>query len=64
MIEGLIALLIVCLVVGVVAAVIIYCVQLIPLEPPFGQIIRVIVVAIAALIIILKALPLLGVAVH
>jgi hypothetical protein len=63
MIEGLIALLIVCLVVAVIAAVILYCVSLIPIDPPFQQIVRILVVTIAALIIILKALPLLGVSI-
>jgi hypothetical protein len=61
MVEGLIALLIVCLVVAVVAAVILYAVSLLPLEPPFHQVVRVLVIAICALIIIFKALPLLGV---
>lgn len=61
MVEGLIALLIVCLVVAVVCAVILYAISLIPVEPNFYQIIRVLVIGIGALIIIFKALPLLGV---
>jgi hypothetical protein len=63
MIEGLIGLLIVILVVGIVAAVILYCVDLLPIEPNFKQIARVLVMLIAVLIILVRALPLLGMAV-
>ena len=63
MIEGLIALLIVILVVGIVAAVIIYLIDMLPIETNFKQIGRVIVMLIAVLIILLRALPLLGVAI-
>ena len=62
MIEGLIGLLIVCIVIAVIAAVILYCINLLPIAGNFQQIIRVQVILIAALIIIAKALPLLGVA--
>lgn len=61
MAEALIALLVTCLVVAVVASVILYCVNLLPVEPNFKQIIRMLVILIACLIIIFKALPLLGV---
>jgi ABC-type glucose/galactose transport system permease subunit len=61
MVEALIALLVVCVVVAVVASVILYCVALLPVEPQFQQIIRMLVILIAALIILFKALPLLGV---
>jgi ABC-type glucose/galactose transport system permease subunit len=63
MVNALIALLIVVLIVAVIASVLLYCVQLLPIEPSFQQIIRALIILIAALIIILKALPLLGVAV-
>lgn len=63
MIEALIAFLIVVLVVAVVAAVLLYCIGLLPLEAPFQQIIRVVILLICALIIIVKALPLLGLAI-
>lgn len=63
MIQGLIALLIVILVVGIVAAIIIYLIDLLPIEGNFKQIARVLVLLIAVLIILLRALPLLGVAV-
>lgn len=61
MIEGLIALLIVILVVGIVAAVIIYLIDMLPIEGNFKQICRVLVMLIAVLIILVRALPLLGV---
>jgi hypothetical protein len=63
LIEGLIGLLIVILIVGIVAAVVIYCVDLLPIQQPFKQAARVLVLLIAVLIILLRALPLLGVAV-
>jgi hypothetical protein len=63
MIEALISLLIVVLVVGLVAWIIIYCVELLPLEANFKQIARAIILVIAVLVILLRALPLLGIAV-
>lgn len=63
MVAALIALLVVILVVAVVVAVLLYCEALLPIEPPFHQIIRALIILIAALVIIFKALPLLGVAV-
>ncbi|MER9336458.1 hypothetical protein NKJ06_21100 [Mesorhizobium sp. M0293] len=63
MVAALIGLLITILIVGVVAAIIIYCINLLPLDPPFHQIARVIVMLIAVLIVLLRALPLLGVAI-
>lgn len=63
MVEGLIALLIVILVVGIVAAVIVYCIDMLPIDARFKQIAKVLVILIAVLIILFRALPLLGVAV-
>ncbi len=63
MIEALIGLLIVILVVGIVAAVIVYCVDLLPIDATFKQVARVLVLLIAVLIILFRAFPLLGVAV-
>ncbi len=63
MVPGLISLLIVCLVVAVVCAVLLYAVNLLPIEGNFKQIIHLLIILIAVLIIIFKALPLLGVAV-
>lgn len=62
MVSGLVALLIAILIVGIVAAVIVYCIDLLPIDPRFKQIARVIVLLIAVLIILMRALPLLGVA--
>lgn len=62
MVSGLVALLIAILIVGIVAAVIVYCIDLLPIDPAFKQIARVIVLLIAVLIILMRALPLLGVA--
>lgn len=61
MVSGLVALLIAILIVGIVAAVIVYCIDLLPIDPTFKQIARVIVLLIAVLIILMRALPLLGV---
>lgn len=61
MIEGLIALLIVVIVVGIVAGLIVWCIDMLPIEPNFKQIARVLVIVIAVLVILLRALPLLGV---
>lgn len=61
MVEGLIGLLILILVVGIVAYVIVYCIDLLPIQPPFNQVARVLVMLIAVLIILMRALPLLGV---
>ena len=61
MVEALIGLLVVCVVVDVTASVILYCVRLLPIEPNFQQIITALVVLIAVLIILFRALPILGV---
>lgn len=60
MINGLIALLIAVVIVGIVAWVITYCIDLLPIEGPFKQIAKVLVLLVAVLIILAKALPLLG----
>lgn len=63
MVEGLIALLIVVVVVGIVAGLIVWCIDMLPIEPNFKQIARVLVIVIAVLVILLRALPLLGVSI-
>lgn len=63
MIEGLIALLVVLIVVGIVAAIIIYLIDMLPIDDNFKQIARVLVLLIAVLVILMRALPLLGVSV-
>jgi hypothetical protein len=61
MINALIALLITALVVGIVAWIIIYLIDMLPIEGNFKQIARVLVLLIAVLVILARALPLLGV---
>jgi len=63
MVEALIALLIVVVVVGIVAGLIVWCIDMLPIEPNFKQIARVLVIVIAVLVILLRALPLLGVSI-
>ncbi|MDW9804271.1 hypothetical protein GOA91_15290 [Sinorhizobium meliloti] len=64
MIEALIALAITILVVGVIAGLIIFLIRRAPFIPaPFGQWAVYVVIVIAVLIILLRALPLLGVSV-
>lgn len=59
--SALISLLITILVVGIVAAVIVYCIDLLPIDGRFKQVARVLVLLIAVLVILVRALPLLGV---
>ncbi|RVN89790.1 hypothetical protein CN105_15455 [Sinorhizobium meliloti] len=64
MIEALIALAITILVVGLIAGLIIFLIRRAPfILAPFGQWAEYIVIVIAVLIILLRALPLLGVSV-
>ncbi len=61
MIEGLIGLLIAIIVVGIVAALIMYLIDMIPIDGRFKQIAKVLLLLIAVLIILARALPLLGI---
>lgn len=61
MVEGLISLLILCVVVGIIAWLVLWLIDTLPLPAPFGQIARVLIIIIAVLIILYRALPLLGV---
>jgi len=61
MLEGLVALLIAILVIGIVAAIIIYLIRMLPIDPKFKQIGEIVVMLIAVLLILIRALPLLGV---
>jgi hypothetical protein len=63
MISALIALLGAVLIVGLIAWFVIYIIDQIPMDPPFKNIARVIVLVIALLVILMKALPLLGVSI-
>jgi hypothetical protein len=60
-IEGLIGLLIAIIVVGIVAALIMYLIDMIPIDGRFKQIAKVLLLLIAVLIILARALPLLGI---
>ena len=59
--PGLIDLLITLIVVGIVAAIIVYLIDMLPIDGRFKQIARVLVMLVAVLIILMRALPLLGV---
>lgn len=63
MIEGLIALLIVVLVVGIVVWLALWAIAELGVPEPFNKIARVLVILIAALIVLYRALPLLGVSI-
>ena len=63
MVEALIAWLIVILIVGIVAGIVIYVIGMIPMEARFQQLAKMVVLLIAVLIVIMKALPLLNVAI-
>lgn len=60
MVEALIALLIVVLIAAVIGAVIVYAIGLMPIDARLKQIAIVIVWLIVALIILMRALPMLG----
>ncbi len=63
MIEGLIGLIVLLIVVGIVAWLVIWLIDTLPLPAPFGQIARVLVILVAVLIVLYRALPLLGVSI-
>lgn len=63
MIEGLVSLLILVLVVGIIAWLVLWLISEIPLPAPIGKIARILVIVIAVLIILYRALPLLGVSI-
>jgi len=63
MIETLINLLIVIIVVAIVAGVIIWLIDMLPIDARYKQVARALVALVAVLILLARALPLLGVAV-
>lgn len=63
MIEALISLLIVCVVVAIVVWLILWILEQLPMPAPFGKIARVLVIVIGCLVILVRALPLLGISV-
>jgi hypothetical protein len=62
MVEALIAWCVVILIVGIVVGIVVYIIGMIPMDARFQQLAIMVAVLIGVLIIILKALPLLGVA--
>ena len=59
--NALISLLIVVIVVGIVIGLLVYLVDMLPMDAMFKQVARVLLILIAVLIILAKALPMLGV---
>ena len=60
MLPGLIALLISILIIAIVAGVVIYCANLLPIDARLKQAARLVVILIAVLAVLMKVLPLLG----
>lgn len=63
MIEGLISLIVLLIIVGIVAWIIIKLVDMLPMEGNFKQIARALIILVAVLIVLMRALPLLGVSI-
>lgn len=61
MVSGLIGLLITIVIVGLVAWLLVYLLDMLPMDERFRQIGRVLIFVIAVLVILFRALPLLGV---
>lgn len=61
MISALITLLVVVIIVGLIAGLVIWLIDMLPMDGRFKQIARVLVVLVAVLIILAKALPLINV---
>lgn len=61
MVEALVSLLILVVVVGIVAWIVLMLVDMLPIEPNFKQIARVLVLLICVLLILVRALPMLGI---
>ena len=61
MVEPLIGLLITLIVIGIVAAIIVWLIDMLPIDGRLKQVVRVLVMLVAVLIILMRALPLLGV---
>ena len=61
--SGLIALLVHILILAIVMGLIWWIITLIPLPPPFGQVVRVVFVVICVIILICLILPLAGIAI-
>ncbi len=61
MIDGLIGLLILLLVLGLIVGLAIWLIDMLPVPATFGQVAKVLIIVIAILILLVRALPLLGV---
>ena len=61
MISTLISLIVLIVVVGIVAYIVLLLLDMLPIEGGFKQIARVLIMLVAVLIVLMKALPLLGV---
>jgi hypothetical protein len=60
MLSGLIALVVYIIVIGLIVWLLLYLIEALPLPAPFGQIARVVVIAIAVLFVIMLLLSLVG----
>lgn len=63
MIDGLIGLLVAVIIVGIVVGVLYIVIDMIPMDPRFNQIAKLLLILVAVLILLARALPLLGVAI-
>ena len=63
MVDDLIALIIAIVVVGIIVGIVLYLVDMIPMDPRFQHLAKMLIILAAVLIIILKALPLLHIAI-
>ena len=61
MISALVSLIVLIVVVGIVAYIVLLLLDMLPVEGGFKQIARVLIMLVAVLIVLMKALPLLGV---
>lgn len=64
MIEALIGLLILIIILGIVLYLCMLLVDMIPMDASFKQIAKVLLILVAVLILLARALPLLGIGVH
>jgi hypothetical protein len=63
MIAALVSLIVLIVVVGIVAYIVLLLLDMLPIEGGFKQIARVLIMLVAVLIVLMKALPLLGVSI-
>jgi hypothetical protein len=64
MLEGLVGLLVLILIVGIVTYLVLLLVDMLPMEGGFKQVAKVLIILIAVLIVLFRALPLLGVSLN